>query len=81
MISDGRHAVKFVRLPRKDGLGLQDTGLTPWPQRVRGYLFLEDKMKAVEKKSMGEEIKNDLGELSLCSEARSSEKPRTNEGN
>ena len=25
--------------------------------------------------------KNDLGELSLCGDARSSEKPRTNEGN
>ena len=27
------------------------------------------------------EEKNDLGESSLCSDARSSEKPRTNEGN
>ena len=46
------------------------------------HLILEDKMKAVEKKSMGEEEeKNDLGELSLCGDARSSEKPRTNEGN
>ena len=39
-------------------------------------------MKAVEKKSMGEEEeKNDLGESSSSSDARSSEKPRTNEGN
>ena len=46
------------------------------------HLFLEDKMKAVEKKSMGEEEeKNDLGESSSSSDARSSEKPRTNEGN
>ena len=46
------------------------------------HLFLEDKMKAVEKKSMGEEEeKNDLGESSSSSDARSSEKPRTNKGN
>ena len=46
------------------------------------HLFLEGKMKAVEKKSMREEEeKNDLGELSLCSDARSSKKPRTNKGN
>ena len=36
------------------------------------HLFMEEKMM---------EEENDLGELSLCSEARSSEKPRTNEGN
>ena len=77
----GKRGLNSLR-SQNDGLGLQDTGLTPWTQCAPGHLFLEDKMKAVEKKSMGEEEeKNDLGESSSSSDARSSEKPRTNEGN
>ena len=45
------------------------------------YYILPNKVTQVSAAKLGQCPRYDLGELSLCGDARSSEKPRTNEGN